>query len=393
MSLKILIIHNSYVFRGGEDEVVEAEKRMLEAYGYTIIMYSRNNREIEGLGLGAELRFFLKDIFWSKQAYDDIRVLIRREKPDIAHIHNVLFVISPSAYDACYDEQIPLVQTLHNFRLLCPIGIFFRQGKICEECLSSGKINAVFHKCWKNSYLKSFLLVQVVGRLVQKVVLQKKVNAFICLTQFAKEKFIRHGVPQEKIFVKPNFLDEDPGPATNKQLYAIFVGALRDHKGIRTLIRAWREIKNSPLLKVVGSGPLEAELKGLSKSLNIEFIGQKPFEETLVLIKNASFLILPSECYETFGRVIIEAYACGVPVIVSRLGALEEIVEEGKTGVSFNTGDIKDLARKIEELVHSPQRVKEMGLYARRNFEEQYTLEKNKISLEGIYQKVLLRGH
>lgn len=392
MSLKILIIHNSYVFRGGEDEVVEAEKRMLEVSGHTVIMYNRNNREVESLSLGTKLKFFLKDIFWSKPIYDDLRTLISRERPDIAHIHNVLFAISPSAYDACFDERLPIVQTLHNFRLICPIGIFFRQGKICEQCSSSGRINAVFHKCWKSSFLKSFLLVQIVNRLVQKVVLQKKVNAFVCLTQFAREKFIRCGVPQEKIFIKPNFLDKDPGPALNKQPYVIYAGALRDYKGIRTLILAWREIKNAPLLKIVGSGPLEAELKGLSNGLNIEFIGQKPFEETLVLIKNASFLILPSECYESFPRVIIEAYACAVPVIVSRLGALKDIVEEGTTGIFFNTGDINDLAWKIGEQVQSPQDIKEMGRHARRVFEEQYTLDKNTAFLEEIYKKVLLEA-
>ncbi|MDO8662388.1 MAG: glycosyltransferase family 4 protein [Candidatus Omnitrophota bacterium] len=387
--MKILIIHNSYYFRGGEDEVVEAEKRMLEAYGHKVIIYIRNNREIERLNFRAKSLFFLKDVFWSKQTYDDIRVLIRREEPDIAHIHNVLFMISPSAYDACYDEQIPLVQTLHNFRFLCPIGIFFRQGKICEQCPSLGKISAVFYKCWKNSFLKSFLLVKVVGSLVQKVILQKKVSAFICLTHFAKERFVQLGVPQEKVFIKPNFLDEDPGADMNKDSYAIYVGALRDYKGIRTLIRAWREIKNAPLLKVVGSGPLEAELKGLSKDLNIEFVGQKHFRETLILIKNASFLILPSECYETFPRVVIEAYACGVPVIVSRLEALKEIVEEGKTGVFFNAGDIGDLALKIDRFIQRPQDLKAMGLHVRRNFEEQYTLSKNMVLLEDIYQKVL----
>lgn len=390
--MKILIIHNSYFFRGGEDEVVEAERRMLETCGHTIIMHSRNNQEIKNLSVGGRLHFFLKDIFWSKQTYDDIRALIRREKPDIAHIHNALFMISPSAYDACYDEHVPLVQTLHNFRLLCPVGIFFRQGGICEQCLNSGKSSAVFYKCWRNSYLKSFLLVQVVGMLIQRVILQKKVNAFVCLTQFAKNKFIRWGMPREKIFVKPNFLDKNAGIVIKKHPYVIFVGALRDYKGIRTLIRAWREIKDAPLLKVVGGGPLEAELRSLSDGLNVEFAGQKSFEETLGLINNASFLILPSECYETFPRVVIEAYACGIPVIASRLGALKEIVEEGKTGVFFNAGDISDLARKIDELIRSPQDVKEMGLHARRNFEEQYTPDKNVAFLEEIYQNILRRS-
>lgn len=388
--MKILIIHNSYIYHGGEDTVVEAEKRMLETYGHTVIMYSRNNQEIESLSFGAKIKFFLKDVFWSKPVYNDLRALIRREKPDIAHIHNVLFIISASAYDACYDEQIPIVQTLHNFRLLCPIGMFFCKRRICERCLSSGKINAVFHKCWKNSYLKSFLLIQVVGKLVQKVILQKRVNAFICLTKFAKEKFIQRGLPQEKIFIKPNFLDKDPGLAANKQSYAIYVGMLRDYKGIKTLICAWRKIKNAPFLKVVGCGPLERELKNLSKGLNVEFVGQKPFEETLILIKNASFLILPSECYETFPRVIIEAYACGIPIIASRLGALKEIVEEGKTGVFFSAGQINDLAWQLDKLIQTSQVIKEMGCHARRIFEREYTPDKNIISLEKIYQEVLL---
>ncbi|MBF0522432.1 MAG: glycosyltransferase family 4 protein [Candidatus Omnitrophica bacterium] len=388
--MKILVIHNSYYYQGGEDEVVAAEKKMLESQGHQVVCYLRSNKTIEEFGFLKKINFFFKDVFWSKDVYQEIKSLIQREKPDIAHIHNTFFVITPSVYDACYDEKLPIVQTLHNYRFLCPNALFYRREKICSHCVSSGIQQAILQKCWKNSYLKSFLLTKIIHSLQKKQILTNKVSCFIAPSAFCKQKFVENGFPAEKIFIKPNFLNKNfDRPLETRKDYALYVGALRDYKGVMTLVKAWAGISNPLALKIIGDGPLKKDLMILSRGLPIEFLGQKPQEETMRLMQGASFLIVPSECYETFSRVIIEAYACGVPVIASNIGAIKEIVEDGKTGVLFKSGDVEDLAIKIRCLLGNPQVARQMGQNAYKIFDEQYTAEKNYQVLMNIYRKAM----
>jgi len=299
-------------------------------------------------------------------------------------------MVTSSAYDVCHEKKIPIVQTLHNYRVMCPIGIFYRDGHICENCFSSGMKSCIIHKCWKNSYFKSFLLVRAVVQFKKRKIFKERVSGFICPSSFCKDKYLKYGLSAEKFFVKPNFLYEDPGVSDKNQNYAVYVGALRNHKGVKTLIKAWQMVDKDFSLKVVGDGPLKEELILSSKGIAVQFLGQKTLEETIELIKKANFLIVPSECYETFSRVVMEAYACGVPVIISRLGALEEIVEDGKTGLLFEPGNPKDLAEKVSFLCNNPQIRNQMAQNARKVFQEKYTMEKNYEILMGIYQKSLL---
>ena len=187
--MKILVVHNHYLERGGEDEAVEAEVQMLRKYGHDVIFYERSNTEIKEKSLYRKIKFSFKDIRWSKKTYHEIRSLIQKEKPDLAHIHNTFLGISPSVYDACYDENLAVVQTLHNYRFLCPNGVFYRDGHICEDCLREGMKAAVVHKCWRGSRLLSFLIAQVV-RSIRKKSLLKHVNKFIALSQFSRQKYI-----------------------------------------------------------------------------------------------------------------------------------------------------------------------------------------------------------
>lgn len=390
--MKILIIHNSYYGQGGEDEVVESEKKMLEHYGHEVILYKRSNKEFEEYGFLRKIKFFLKDIFWAKEVYQDLKAIIHRESPDIAHFHNVFFVLTSSAYDVCHEEKIPIVQTLHNYRMMCPIGIFYRNGHICENCLSSGMKSCLIHKCWKDSFFSSFLLVRVVSQFKKRKIFKEKVSGFICPSSFCKEKYSKYDLPPKKIFVKPNFLYEDPGGADKSQNYAVYVGALRNHKGVKTLIKAWQMVDKNFSLKIVGDGPLKEELILSSKRLSVQFLGQKTLAETIELIKKSSFLVAPSEWQETFLRVIIEAYACGIPVVTSRLSSLVERVEEGETGLLFEPGNPKDLAEKINFLHNNPQIRNQMAQNARKLFQKKYTMEKNYQILMDIYQKVLLRS-
>ncbi|MBF0523116.1 MAG: glycosyltransferase family 4 protein [Candidatus Omnitrophica bacterium] len=386
--MKILLIHNSYYYQGGEDEVVESEKRMLKERGHIVIEYRRSNKEIEAYSFFRKIRFFWKEAVWSKEVYEEIKAIIRRENPDVAHIHNTFLMVTPSVYDACYDERLPVVQTLHNFRFLCPNAIFYRQGQICEKCVLSGKCFGVIYKCWKGSAVKTFFLVRILEHMRCRKILENKVARFICLNRFAEKKFVEYGLPREKISIKPNFLDKAPEPTPASGGYAIYVGALREYKGVNTLVNAWGKVGKGARLKIVGDGPLKEELVK-SSAEGVEFLGQKTLAETIDLIKKAAFLVLPSICYETFPRVIVEAYACGVPVITSRLGGLPELVEEGKTGFLFRPGDADALAEKIRVFFDNPEVARRMGETARKVYDEKYIAEENYRILMDVYQQAI----
>jgi glycosyltransferase involved in cell wall biosynthesis len=220
------------------------------------------------------------------------------------------------------------------------------------------------------------------------------VDVYIALTEFSRRKFIAGGLPGQNIIVKPNFVDFDPGSKDKTGDYALFIGRLSTEKGIKTLLKAWYLSKPIPL-KVIGDGPLMGELKTIVQSQklrDVELMGHKPYQEVITLMKGARFLIFPSVLFETFGRVAIEAFVCGVPVIASRLGAMAEIVEDGRTGVHFNPGDPVDLATKVEWAWTNSSKMEEMGRNARREYEEKYTAERNYKMLMEIYRLAIERS-
>jgi glycosyltransferase involved in cell wall biosynthesis len=387
--MKVLIVHNSYLERGGEDAVVAAEKEMLLRWGHEVCWYWRTNEEIGQYSLLRKVRFVLRDILWSKKTYDDLRRIIKEEKPDIAHFHNTFLVVSPSAYDACWDAGIPVVQTLHNYRFLCPIGVFYRGNRVCEDCLRQGMKAAVMNRCWKNSYGLTWLLVRILRYMKKNNILPRRVARFIALSEFSKQKYVQNGFPAEKFIIKPNFLDFDPGVGERRGEYVLFVGALRDYKGIITLLQSWKELEGDVGLKVIGDGPLREDVRGLADPREIEILGEKSLAQTIAYIKNALFVIVPSECYENFPRIIIEAFACGVPVLASDLGAMREHVQEGETGLMFRSQDRQDLIRKIRAMLEDKERLACMGRKARKRYEQHYTSEKNHEQLHAVYREVL----
>lgn len=387
--MKVLIIHNHYQYSGGEDEVVKAEKAMLEKFGHKVILREQSNAQINDFSLLKKILFILKDACWSKHSYQRISKLIKEEKPDIAHFHNTFFLISPSAYDACFDAQIPIIQTLHNYRFLCPIGTFYRNGRICEDCLSRGKNAAVVNKCWRNSYFSSLVLTRVSRNIEKRKILSEKISHFIALTSFSRQKFIDNGFDSGKISVKPNFLDVELNSSEPKGEYGVFIGALRLYKGVKTLAQVWRNFNINFPLKIIGNGPLYQELKKYSEGTKIELLGSKSLDETLQCIRKSLFVVVPSECYETFSRVIIEAFVCGVPVIATNHGALKDLILHGKTGLLFERGNANDLAKKIQSLIENPSLARTLGLNARKEYEEKYTVGENYKLLMDIYKRAL----
>jgi glycosyltransferase involved in cell wall biosynthesis len=387
--MKILVAHNAYQHSGGEDAVFHNETELLRSVGHEIMEFRDDNHriaEMSSVSLGAQT-------IWSEASRRKLRAALDEFRPDIVHFHNFFPLISPAAYYACHEAGIPVVQTLHNYRLLCPGGILYRDGHICEDCLPKCmKWPAVLHACYRGDRLATVTVAAMSAVHHSLGTWREKVTQFIALSEFSRRKFTEGGLPAEKIVVKPNFTSSDAGARDGAGEFALFVGRLSSEKGAECLLEAWVKGNRRIPLRIVGDGPLRPELereKLVSGLDNVFFDGQ--LERTLVLkaMTQARFVVFPSNCYECFPLVIAEAYACGVPVIVPRLGAMAEIVEDGRTGLHFSSGDPEDLAARVAWAWSHAAEMEEMGRAARAEYEAKYTPERNYKILMEIYERAI----
>lgn len=382
--MKILQVHNYYQFSGGEDIVVSNEKKMLELNGNEVIFYKRVNNEISEYSFFNKVSLIWKTS-WSDKTYNEISKIIGKTKPDICHVHNMFPLISPSIYYACNDNKVPVVQTIHNYRFFCTNGYFFRDNHICEECINSNAFRAVKYKCYRNSKVQTYSAAKMLESHKKKNTWREKINILICPSKFVKSKFIQGGFSENKLIVKPNFLPYDPEPSYNNNDYFLYAGRIDNLKGIKVLSSALLDRINTNV-KIIGDGP---EINKLKENKNLQILNKRSNNETINYIKNCISLIFPSICYETFGLSIIEAFACGKPVIASRLGAMEDLVEEGKSGLLFEPGNSDDLRNKIVWAIEHKAEMKEMGKNARKIFEDKYTAELNYKILLSIYNNII----
>ncbi len=389
--MKIFIVHNAYRQAGGEDVVVGAEKTLLVRNGNEVNEYLRDNNEIVQGGICSTIALGTRTI-WSSGSRSDLHWLLKKSKPDVVHFHNTFPLISPAAYYACADLGVPVVQTLHNYRLFCPAAAFFRNGQVCEECVEKSPWQAVRHACFRESRTATSAVAAMLSVHHLLGTWTKHVDRYIALSEFSRTKFIAAGLPEAKVVVKPNFVLHDPGIGTHDGDYAVFIGRLSEEKGLRTLMQAWRRVNPAYLLRVIGDGPLfdhlqsEVDRHGLS---NVHLHGRLPREKSLKVLQRARCLILPSNCYENFPMTIAEAYACGTPVIASRLGAMAEIVQDGRTGLHFTAGDADDLATKVDWVWGHADDTCRMASRARAEFETKYTAQGNYGMLMAIYESVV----
>jgi glycosyltransferase involved in cell wall biosynthesis len=389
--VKVLLVHNSYQQPGGEDIVFEQEAQMLKNAGHQVVLYKRSNWEVQQ-SRGLQKIGLAGHTLWSSEARRDVQRLLSEEKPEVVHVHNTFMMISPSIYSACYEAKVPVVQTLHNYRLLCPAATLFRQGKVCEECLGGSPWPSVKYGCYHDERSTTAVVATMLMAHRLRGTYDREVTAFVALTEFSRNKFIEGGLPGEKIFVKPNFVNPDPCARTDVGDYALFVGRLSPEKRVSTVLAAWKLVPRSIPIKVIGGGPdkepLEAQAakEGLT---NVQFCGQLPRTQTLAAINKARFLVFSSEWYENFPVTIAEAFACRTPVIASQMGAMQEIVSDGRTGLFFAPGDANDLARKVEWAWTHPEEMGVMGNEARHEYEAKYSAEKNYPMLREIYDHAI----
>lgn len=470
--MKIIQVHNYYQQAGGEDAVVEAERALLEEHGHQVVTFYKNNEAV-GAGRWALVKASIKTV-WNRETYSEFRKLLKSEKPDVVHCHNTFPLISPSIYWACAKEKVPVVQTLHNYRLLCLNAFLFKQnssvksedlsvkqdrttagcrqpsanspspsaqrpvpglsGSVCELCINKKlKVPGIRYRCYRDSLAASCVVALML--FIHKLIgtWSRKVAAYIALTEFQKQKMVEGGLPGDKIFVKPNFIDDSSmkkplaishqplaqkqtpstiiqQPSTDKKSYCLFVGRLSPEKGCDVLLKAWalfqQKLKangcelsaiDQPQLLIVGDGPereaLEALVSGLQTSCStpqtIQFLGRKPKTEVVSLMREAQFLVSPSVCYETFGLVALEAGMLNTPSIVAEPGAIAGLVNNRATGLLFPMGDEHLLAEKIAWAFEHSTEMKAMGAAALQAFASKYSAEVNYERLMDVYARAL----
>lgn len=383
--LRLLLVHEKYSIQGGEDAAVEADFELLSQAGHRVVRWSVDNRAIESWSTPAKLQLAWKTS-WSRSSYGQMCSLIQEHRPDVVHFHNTLPLISPSAIHAAHDKGVPTVMTLHNYRLMCPVGTFLREGRICEDCRTRSLLRGVVHGCYRGSRIQTGAVAAMLAVHRRLGTWTRCVDAYVAPTEFVRSKAAEGGLPVDRVHVRPNPVGVQPSTTAPPEPYALFIGRLSEEKGIRTLLEA-ACLMAGVTVKVVGSGTLEPSVReaAASQESRVEYLGQLPHSETMRVLARAGVLLFPSICYETAGMTILEALAFGVPVIASRLGGREEIVSNGETGYLFAPGDAGDLASKALKILADPALRHAMSQAALQHFESRFSPRRSYERLMEIY--------
>ena len=387
--MNVIVVHNFYQQPGGEDQVFADETALLESRGHRVIRYTVHN---DAINQTHALTIAGRSI-WNRAAHAELLNLVMNERANIVHFHNTFPMLSPAVYDAARSGGAAVVQTLHNYRLMCPSAIFFRDGHVCEDCQGrSVPWPGVLHKCYRDSYAASAVSATMLAVHRARGTYRHDVDAYIALTEFARGKFVDAGLPVEKLIVKPNFVWPDPGVAGGGGGYILFVGRLSESKGVGTLLSAWKKLGAAIPLKIMGDGELAPAVRDAAAGdSRIEWLGRRPLDEVYHRMGEAAALVFPSLWYEGLPKTIIESFAKGTPVIASRLGSMAELIADGRTGVHFTAGDSDDLAAAVGRLLADANRLQSMRLEARKEFEARYTADQNARMLSAVYDSALRR--
>ena len=381
-ALRVLLVHNAYQQSGGEDSVVADELALLRRKGHEVIELRRDNHEIQAISRPS----LAVQTLWSHATQDQALALLRQHRPAVVHVHNTFPLISPSVYWACARAGVPVVQTLHNFRLACPQAMFLRDGKVCESCLGKTPWPAIAHGCYRNSRVQTAVVAGMLALHRTLGSFEQKVTRYIALNEFCKAKFIQAGLPAQRIAIKPNFADvAPPSQGQPPRQGMLFVGRLSPEKGIDVLGQAWGGCPGLSL-RIVGTGPAGS---GLESQAGVQMLGHQLPAQVQAEMKSALALVLPSICFENFPRTLVEAFGAGLPVIASRIGALAELIDHGETGLLFEPGDAQGLGRAMRWAAEHPQRMFQMGSNARARYESHYTPDNNYQQLMTIYRSAI----
>jgi glycosyltransferase involved in cell wall biosynthesis len=377
--VKILLVHNPYQQRGGEDAVFEDEHKLLAEHGHEVRVFQRSNFEIDN-----QPRWLsAAEALWSRQSEREVAELLAQWQPDLMHVHNTFPLVSPAVIWAASRARVPVVATLHNFRLACLEGTFMRQGTVCEDCLGKVPWRGIARACYRGSTVQSSVLAAslVSHRLLRTW--RQRVQRFIVLSDYSVPKFVAMGLPAERLCVKPNFAWTVPATDTAlRRMGGLFVGRLSMQKGVGVLAQALR-LAPELSFKVIGLGPDQALLEGGSAQV----LGAQAPQAVLRHMQASTYVVIPSVTQEQFPRVLAEAYAAGTPVIAAARGPLVNLVQNGQTGLLVKPEDAVDLAEKMQWADSHPEEMAQMGRQAREVHANTLSPRAAYASLMDIYKK------
>lgn len=393
--MRIVVCHNYYQQPGGEDQVFAEEVDLLRQRGHEVTTFTVDNDEIAALGGGIKAKLKLaRNTIWNAGMYDRTRGVFRRIKPQVVHFHNTFPLISPAGYAAAHDAGAGVVQTLHNYRLLCPGSTFLRDGKVCEDCLGkTAPWPGALHACYRGDRGASTVTAAMLTIHRAAGTYRQAVDVYVLLTEFARRKFVAGGLPASRIVVKPNSAT-DHGVGAGAGGYALFAGRLDPSKGLDLILAAWEKLGADPRcqLRILGDGPMADVVRAATaRHPNIQWLGRRPLEEVYRMMGDAAFLLMSSQWYEGLPRTIVESFSKGTPIIVPKLGAMAELVDHERTGLHFAPGDVADLARQLRAAFDQPERMLAMRPAARREYESKYTANENYRQLLAIYETAIAR--
>ncbi|MEX6586745.1 glycosyltransferase family 4 protein [Paraclostridium bifermentans] len=383
----VLMAHNYYQVPGGEDTVFHNEVKMLEKNGHNVTKYTRHNDEIKG-GLINKLKLGIDTIF-SFKTYKEVKELIDKNNIDVVHVHNTLPLISPSIYYAARAKRVPVVQTIHNFRLLCPGATFTKKGQICEACINKGLGQSLKNRCYRNSFSQTLIMYAML-KIHRLIGTYKKIN-YIALTEFNKNKLLNLVNNEERVYVKPNFIEEKEQVSRKLENYFVYIGRLDEIKGIKFLVESWKSINNDINLYIIGDGSEKENIEKFVDENNIKntkLLGFMERSKAFKVIEKSRAVIIPSKCYEGFPMTIAESFSLGVPIIGSKLGNIESIIDDRYNGLLFNTNSSESLTDLVEKLFYNRDLNIELGNNAYETFTKFYTDKENYKILSKIYSNI-----
>ncbi len=390
--MKILQVHNRYRSSSpsGENRVVDNEASALRRHGHVVDQFERFSEEIEGWS--APKRALLPGrVVWSTEAYRALTRHLRQQRPDVVHVHNTFPLLSPSVFEACFRERVPVVVTLHNYRPMCPTGELFRDGAVCHDCAGRLPVPAVRHGCYRGSSLATLPLAA--STVVNRRRWREKISAYVCISESQRQILRPLGLPEERVFVKTNLIPALVGsPGHERRGIIVFTGRIAKAKGVDVLMEAWDRYSGAPTggplrLVIAGAGPLDDVLSQWARDrADVEYVGILSPTDCTALLETARATVVPSVWEETFGLVVVEAMRAGVAVIASDHGSFPELLVDGTEGRLFPPGDAAALANVFHDVASEPDRYVRFGANGRKAYETRFDPDANVMQLMSIYE-------
>jgi glycosyltransferase involved in cell wall biosynthesis len=395
----VLILHNRYREAGGEDAVVEAERELLEANGHRVALVTVDNARIPEVSSATRAIRLAAGTVWSPAAVSLVRHAIEHRRPDVLHVHNFLPLLSPAVHRTARASGVAVVQTLHNYRLVCPAGTLFRDGRPCEDCLGRPVAwPAVVHACYRSSRPQSAVVAAMLATHRVLGTWHDKVDLYLAVSGFLRDRIVAGGYPADRILVKGNFVPDprllgqssDANGEAAERSGMLFVGRLSLEKGIDRVVERWGAIPDAPDLRVAGAGPLEPLVReAAARNARIRFVGRLEPQAVRHAMATSDALVFASRWYEGQPMTILEAFAAGLPVIAPRIGSIPELVEDGRTGILFDAEEPGALAEAVMRAMADPVRLRTMGTEARARYERFHTPAANYRQLLDAYERAL----